>query len=150
LVLSSEIESFVADVQDRVALIIKQDFPVPPNDGHVDLTIRSDDLQPVLLFLPNCYGELCLMVGIVGKEAEWVTWTAEKVSSRPEKCTCKSGTHPFIVCAVIAARGGRLRTKTGGMVACSPAVLNKSGSLGTRSALHTLATSCALTSWPME
>jgi len=73
LVLSPKVESLVADVQDRAALVIIQDFPVPPNDGHVELTIGGKDLQPVLLLLPNLDGKLVPMVGIVRKETELVT-----------------------------------------------------------------------------
>ena len=80
LVLSSKIESFVADVQDRTALIIEQDLPVPSNDGHVELVIRGEDLHPVLLFLPDLDGKLSPMVGIVGKETEWITYTTNKVN----------------------------------------------------------------------
>lgn len=41
LVLSSKIESLVADIQDRDALrIIKQEFPVPSsNDSHIQLVV---------------------------------------------------------------------------------------------------------------
>lgn len=73
MVLSS---SLVPDVEDGAALIIEEDFPVPPDDGHVELVIGGEDLDPALLFLPDLYGKLGPMVGIVGKEAEWVTYTA--------------------------------------------------------------------------
>ena len=38
-VFSSKIESLIADVQDRAALIVEQELIVPPNYGHVDLTV---------------------------------------------------------------------------------------------------------------
>jgi len=72
LVLSSKVEDLVADVQDRAAPIIKQDFPVSPNNGHVELAIEGEDLQPVLLPLPDLDGELGSVVGIVRKETELV------------------------------------------------------------------------------
>lgn len=67
LVLSSEVENLVVDVQDRAALIIQQEFLVPPNYRHIELTIRGEDFQPVLLPLPDFNSELCLMAGIVRK-----------------------------------------------------------------------------------
>ena len=66
LVLSSEVESLVTDVQDRGALIVIQDFPVVAcDDGHIHLVVGGEDLQVVLLLLPNLDGELYHVVGIV-------------------------------------------------------------------------------------
>jgi len=57
------------------------------NDGHVELAIGGEDLQPILLLLPNFEGELDPTVGIVEKKTEWITWTTERVSSGPRD-TC--------------------------------------------------------------
>lgn len=73
LVLSSKVESPVADVQDRAIVIIKQNFPISPNDGHVELVVGDEDLQLVLLLLLNLDGKLGPVVGIVGKETKLVT-----------------------------------------------------------------------------
>lgn len=77
LVLSSKIEGLVADVQDGAAPIIKQDLPVPANDRHVEATIGGEDLQPMLVLLPDFDRKLGLVVGIVGKETEWATETRD-------------------------------------------------------------------------
>lgn len=84
LILSSEVESLVADVQDNGALIIVQEFTIPaPGDGHIQLAIGSN-LQPVLLLLPDLDEEFRPIVGIVGKKTKGGTWTTEKLSqTRP-------------------------------------------------------------------
>jgi len=61
-------------------VVIKQEFLVPTDDGHVGPAIGGEHLHPVLLLLPNFEGKLGPMVGIVGKETEWVTYATNKVS----------------------------------------------------------------------
>lgn len=86
LVLSSKVEGLVADVQDGAAPIIKQDLLVPADDRHVEPTIRGEDLQPMLVLLPDFDRKLGLVVGIVGKETKRATETRDKVSFGP---SCK-------------------------------------------------------------
>ena len=76
IVLSSKVKSLIADVQDRATVSIEQELVVPPDYGHVDLTVGRQDLQPVLLLLPNLDDHLGPVVRIVGKNAEWIARTA--------------------------------------------------------------------------
>lgn len=139
LILPSEVKCFVADVQDRVPLVIEQEFAVPSNYGHVELTIRGEDLQPVMLLLPNFDSELGPMIGMVGEETKWVTRTTDKVSSRPEAGADGGGAYPCIGCEAIAVGDGRLRTKTGGTPGCSFAFFKGKRLPATRSTLEYVA-----------
>lgn len=95
-VLSSKVESFITDIEDRYALIIKQEFPVSSSDdGHIQLVVWSENLQSVLLFLLDLDGELRHMAAIIGKEAKRGNWTKEKVSRPLVKNYGQEGCAPF-------------------------------------------------------
>jgi hypothetical protein len=78
LVFSSKVESLVADVQEKGALIIIQEFLVPAaDDGHQQLVVGGN-LHAVLPPFPNLEEGFCPRIGIVGKKTEGETWTGKR------------------------------------------------------------------------